>query len=223
MDDAPRAKEIAGLRCELGMGNRFAHKEPLMSRGMIPTDLFCIRWVSDVRLSPDGRLVAFTVTRLDEKADDYRSTIWVVPADGATPPRCFTGGTGKDSAPHWSPDGARLAFLSDRDSGKAQIYVIDITGGEARKLTTIPQGAGAPVWSPDATRLLTVVRTSGEDDASKEGKPQTPPARVITKLKYRANGEGFIYDRRRHLFVVDAVTSQSTSRYSLATLRSTPG
>jgi dipeptidyl aminopeptidase/acylaminoacyl peptidase len=181
-------------------------EEFFMSRGMIPTDLFRIQWISDARLSPDGRLVAFTVTRLDEDVDDYRSAIWVVPADGATPPRRFTAGTSKDSAPRWSLDGTRLAFLSDREGGKAQVYVIDITGGEARKLTAISQGAGVPVWSPDGTRLVTVVRTGGEDDVSQRDKPKTPPARLITKLKYRANGEGFTYDRRRHLFVVDAAT-----------------
>jgi len=78
-------------------------KEFFMSRGMLSTDLFRIRWVSDARLSPDG---------------------------------------------------GRLAFLSDRQGGKAQVYVIDITGGEAHKLTSIPQGAGAPVWSPDGMRLV---------------------------------------------------------------------
>jgi dipeptidyl aminopeptidase/acylaminoacyl peptidase len=180
-----------------------------MSRGMMPMDLFRIQWVSDVRLSPDGHLVAFTVTRLDEAADDYRSAIWLVPADGATPPRPFTNGAGKDSAPRWAPDGTRLAFLSDREGGKAQIYVVDITGGEAHKLTGIPQGAGAPGWSPDGTRLVTVVRTGGEDEGSQQDKPKTPPARLITRLKYRANGEGFTYDRRRHLFVVDAVSGET--------------
>jgi dipeptidyl aminopeptidase/acylaminoacyl peptidase len=180
-----------------------------MSRGMMPTDLFRMQWISDAHLSPDGRLVAFTVTRMDEEADDYRSTIWVVPADGATPPRRFTGGSGKDSAPCWSPDGARLAFLSDRGGGEAQIYLIDITGGEAHQLTALPQGAGAPVWSPDGTRLVTVVRTGGEDDGSRKDQSKTPPARLITTLKYRANGEGFTYDRRRHLFVVDAVTGET--------------
>jgi dipeptidyl aminopeptidase/acylaminoacyl peptidase len=134
-----------------------------MSRGMIPTDLVRIQWVSDARLSPDGRLVAFTVTRLDEEGDDDRSAIWVVPADGATPPRRFTGGVGKDSAPCWSPDGTRLAFLSDRGGGKAQIYVIDIAGGEAHKLTAIPQGAGAPVWSPDGQAIAYLGYADAED------------------------------------------------------------
>jgi dipeptidyl aminopeptidase/acylaminoacyl peptidase len=175
---------------------------------MLPTDLLRIQWISDAHLSPDGRLVAFTVTRLDEEADDYRSAIWLVPADGSAPPRRFTSGPGKDSAPRWSPDGKRLAFLSDR-GGKPQIYVIDVAGGEARQLTAIPQGAGAAVWSPDGTRLVTVVRTGGAETENKQEKPKTPPARLITALKYRANGEGFIYDRRRHLFLVDAVTGEA--------------
>jgi dipeptidyl aminopeptidase/acylaminoacyl peptidase len=129
-----------------------------------------------------------------------------VPADGATPPRRFTGGASKDSALRWSPDGTRLAFVSDREGGRAQIYIITITGGEACKLTAIPQGAGVPVWSPDGTQLVTVVRTGGEDDVGQQDKSKTPAARLITRLRYRANGEGFTYDHRRHLLVVDALT-----------------
>ena len=78
-----------------------------MARGMIPTDLFHIQWVSDACLSPDGRLVAFTVTRLDKEADDYRAAIWLGPADGSTPPRRFTGGSVA------GPDSWRPAPLSD--------------------------------------------------------------------------------------------------------------
>src|SRR3989449_1323626 len=117
-----------------------------MSRGMIPADLFRMQWISDARIAPDGRTLAFTVTRLDEEADDYRSAIWIVPADGSAPPRRFTSGGGKDSTPRWSPDGTRLAFLSERDGGKAQVYVLDVTGGEGRQPRALPQGGCAPPW-----------------------------------------------------------------------------
>ena len=95
-----------------------------MSRGMIPADLFRIQWVTDACIAPDGRLVACTVTRLDEQADDYRSAIWLVPADGSAPPRRFTSGGGKDSAPRWSPDGTRLAFLSDRAGEQGAVFTL---------------------------------------------------------------------------------------------------
>lgn len=176
-----------------------------MPRGMEPEDLFRIQWISDARISPDGRHVAFTVTRLDAEADDYRSAIWLVDAGGE--PGRFTQGGGKDTAPRWSPDGGRLAFLSDRDGGKAQLFVIDLEGGEAQKLTDLPDGASSPVWSPDGTRLAVEVRTSAAESGGE--KPKNPPARVITTLKYRANGEGFTYDRRRHIFLVDACNGET--------------
>lgn len=178
-----------------------------MPRGMNTEDLFQIQWVSDARLSPDGRTVAFTVTRLEKEADDYRSTIWTVPAAGGTP-RQLTTGKGKDTTPRWSPDGTRLAFLSDRMGGKPQIYIIDVSGGEALRLTDIKQGAGALVWSPDGSRLVCVVRTGGEEEPedTPNGRPKTKPARIITTLKQRMNGEGWTYDRRRHLFIVDVAT-----------------
>jgi dipeptidyl aminopeptidase/acylaminoacyl peptidase len=180
-----------------------------MPRGMTADDLFRIQWVSDARLSPDGRTVAFTVTRLDQEADDYRSTIWTVRSDGGDEPRQLTTGKGKDNSPRWSPDGSHLAFLSDRDGGKSQVHLIDAAGGEARRLTDIKQGAGAPVWSPDGRRLVCVVRTGGDDEQEKDGKPKTKPARVITMLKQRMNAEGWTYDRRRHLFIVDAATGET--------------
>ena len=67
------------------------------------------------------------------------------------------------------------------------------------------------MWSPDGTRLVSVVRTGREEQGSAQHshKPKTPPARLITVLKYRYNGEGFTYDRRRHLFVIDAASGET--------------
>ncbi|MGI8550598.1 MAG: S9 family peptidase, partial [Dehalococcoidia bacterium] len=183
-----------------------------MTRGMNPEDLYRIQWLAAARISSDGGTVAFTVTQMDRDTDDYRSAIWTMPVSGGEPKR-FTSGTSKDSAPRWSPDGERLAFLSDRDGGKAQVYLIDASGGEARRLTDLKQGVSAPSWSPDGKQLIVFVQDDPErdsgDDGTSQKKPKTRPGRVITTLKYRANGEGFTYDRRRHLFIVDAESGET--------------
>jgi dipeptidyl aminopeptidase/acylaminoacyl peptidase len=172
---------------------------------MTPHDLTRIRFVSDPQISPDGRVVAFVVATLSEERDEYLSNIWLVDAAGG-PPRRFTAGPRRDTAPRWSPDGSRLAFVSEREARKkGQLYVIPATGGEPTRLTDLPNGVGAPEWSPDGSRLAFVARVGGwQEPESEEEKRKSRPVRVITTLKYKYNGEGFTYDRRPHVFVVAA-------------------
>jgi dipeptidyl aminopeptidase/acylaminoacyl peptidase len=176
------------------------------SRGMVPADLTRIRFVSDAQVSPDGRAVAFVVTTLSEERDEYLSQIWLVDTAGGEPRR-FTAGPRRDTAPRWSPDGARLAFVSEREDRKkkGQLYVMPATGGEPVRLTDLRHGVSAPEWSPDGTRLAFVARVGGwVEPESEEEKRKSRPPRVITALKYRFNGEGFTYDRRPQIFTVAA-------------------
>ena len=86
-------------------------------------------------LSPDGRYVAYTMraTNWDENA--YETQILLADAvTGAT--RQLTHGKKSSQSPAWSPDGSRLAFISDR-TDKRQIYVINPAGGEADALTAL--------------------------------------------------------------------------------------
>ncbi len=83
-------------------------------RPMTPQDLTRIRFVSDPQISPDGQQVAFVVTMLSEDKDQYLSNIWMVDTAGGEPRR-FTTGPKRDTKPRWSPDGTRLAFLSERE------------------------------------------------------------------------------------------------------------
>ena len=172
-------------------------------RGMVPADLTRIRFVSDARVSPDGGAVAFVVTTLSEERDEYLSQIWLVDTAGGEPRR-FTAGPRRDTAPRWSPDGARLAFVSEREAKKkGQLYVMPVAGGEPTRLTDLRHGVSAPEWSPDGTRLAFVSRVGGwVEPESEEEKRKSRPPRVITTLKYRFNGEGFTYDRRPQIFTV---------------------
>src|SRR2546425_10220397 len=137
-------------------------------RAMTPQDITCIRFISDPQLSPDGRQVAFVVTALSEDQDEYRSNIWVVDTTGGEPRR-FTTGPKRDTAPRWSPDGSRLAFVSERDTDKKpQLYVLRTDGGEPRRLTDLANGISDPVWSPDGTRLAFVARIGGWPEPESE-------------------------------------------------------
>jgi dipeptidyl aminopeptidase/acylaminoacyl peptidase len=172
---------------------------------MAPRDLTRIRFLSDPQIAPDGRTVAFVVTQLSEDKDEYLSNIWLVDGAGGEPRR-FTTGPRQDTAPRWSPDGSRLAFVSEREAKKkGQLYVMPAQGGEPTRLTDLKNGVGAPEWSPDGTRLAFVARVGGwQEPEAEEEKRKSRPPRVITTLKYRFNREGFTYDRRPQIFTVAA-------------------
>ncbi|MFW5419198.1 S9 family peptidase [Nocardiopsis sp. CNT-189] len=152
-------------------------------------------------LSPDGRTAVAAVVRSDTAADAYRGELWRVPADGSAEPARLTRG-GRDSAPAFSPDGTRIAFLRAEEGTGAQLYVMPAGGGEPWRLTGHPLGVSDPVWSPDGTRIAYLARVP--EEGRYRGEPGKEPPRRITALRYRLNGVGYTNDRRTHLFTVDA-------------------
>jgi TolB protein len=104
--------------------------------------------------SPDGRRIVFQCTRdLERTSSDSPWKLFVVSADGGAP-RQLMPGPGNDQVPHWSPDGTRLLFYSDR-SGVDQIYTIDAAGaGPAIALTKTAAANRAASWSRDGKSIL---------------------------------------------------------------------
>ncbi|MDR7401839.1 MAG: S9 family peptidase [Armatimonadota bacterium] len=161
-------------------------------------DLLALRWISDPQVSPDGRRVVCVVTVVDREADTYRSHLWVVPADGGEM-RQFTTGAHRDTLPRWSPDGRWIAFLSDRDAPAGGrrvrgLYVIPADGGEARLLVPPAYAPSEASWSPDGRLLACVGKPPHKEPAS--------DVRVITRIRYKADGEGLWDGRYRHIFIV---------------------
>jgi dipeptidyl aminopeptidase/acylaminoacyl peptidase len=172
-------------------------------RPIAETDLFHFVWVADPQISRDGGHIAFVRVTVDAKHDGYETALWIVDAGAATAgaagaaagPRPLTAGP-RDSAPRWSPDGRRLAFL--RHAGKGdQLFVLPLDGGEARQLTDLPGGARSPAWSPDGRTLAFLSETSAADLAKPgaRGKvapePQpAPPARGAAGFGPGAAGPG---------------------------------
>jgi dipeptidyl aminopeptidase/acylaminoacyl peptidase len=172
---------------------------------MRPEDVYELVNAGDPRISPDGRKVAYVVTRIDKESSEYRSAIWVAPLDGSDEPTQFTNGGRRDMTPRWSPDGRWLAFVSNRGEDKktpSNLYVMPANGGEPRKLTDLKQGVDAPAWSPDSKRIAFTSRVA--DEAYDEEDDRLRKPRRFTRVFYKLDSVGWTGDRRTHVFVVDA-------------------
>jgi dipeptidyl aminopeptidase/acylaminoacyl peptidase len=166
---------------------------------LVPSDLFRLTLPSDPQCAPDGS-VFYVVTTHDEESDEARTAIWRGRV-GSAPVR-FTAGP-KDRAPRVSPDGTKLAFVADRGDGK-KAYVMPLGGGEARAITPTYDAIGAPLWSPDSSRLAYVATAAHEPVAARIFHDPKSGARHIRKLPFKSDDEGLLDGRRKHVFVCDA-------------------
>lgn len=113
-------------------------------------------------LSPDGRTFAYTANTRPRDDDQSNLDVWIRPVDGGEP-RLLTPGTfdSRDTEPTWSPDGTKLAFISDRN-GFNNLGVLDVATGEARMLLVEEVEHSEPRWSPDG-RWITFTRNEDYD------------------------------------------------------------
>jgi dipeptidyl aminopeptidase/acylaminoacyl peptidase len=131
---------------------------------------------ADPRISPDGSRVAFTLAPVSREGEHPSAAVWMVEADGE--PRQFTGGGWHDAEPRWSPDGERLAFVSDRAQREEKsLYVMPVTGGEARRVFERQGKVAAPEWSPDG-RYIAFLFTEPETAEEKRRREERDDANV---------------------------------------------
>ena len=178
-------------------------------------DLLKFTWIADPQIAPDGSAVAFVRVTVNEKENRYETSLFTVPISGAAP-RPLTSNL-RDTMPRWSPDGRKIAFVrSIEKDGKpqpGQVYVLDMSGGEAYPLTHDTKGVSSLEWSPDGqTIAFTAPVGDGEQDptspSATSGKPKEEKSdvQVITRAVYRSNGNPTYLDaaRHTHIFTVAA-------------------
>jgi len=120
----------------------------------VPTldDLLTLKSIGGTQMSPDGKWVAYTVSYGDFKQDAFVTQIWLVNSDTGQSLQ-LTRNDKSSTNPRWSPDGQRLAFLSNRIEDKNQIFLIDPTGGEAQQLTKSETAISNFAWSEDGKTI----------------------------------------------------------------------
>src|SRR5215475_11885941 len=170
-------------------------------RSITEKDIFQFVWIGDPQISPDGSRVAFVKVTVNDKKDNYDTSIWSVSTRGDEAPRRMTDGR-HDSSPRWSPDGKWLVFVRQPEAGgaavsgmpggapgagagrppAAQLYMLPMSGGESWKFTDLPRGAGGPAWSPDGKSIAFVSDTSPEDLAkARKGRGRNEASSVDEK------------------------------------------
>ncbi len=171
-----------------------------------PADIFEIEFAFDPQISPDGERIVYTRQSSDRQTDSRFSNLWILAADGQGH-RALTAGKHRDRNARWSPDGRRLAFISDRD-GSPQLYILELATGQLRRVTALAGGVARPAWSPDGSTLAffsDVARPPLRmvDVAVPTGAAWRDRARVYDRLNYRREQLGFDTGFS-HAFVVAA-------------------
>jgi dipeptidyl aminopeptidase/acylaminoacyl peptidase len=198
-----------------------AAQQPPSPRPWRATDYYRLAGVAASTLSPDGRLVAFTVTTVVEDKDRRHSEIWLARTDGSAAPFRFTSAVTEAASPVWSPDGALLAFTSRREGATDNVWFIrtQAPGGEAYQ---IPGVKASPVFSPDGRQIL--FAWAGEEPESLKTQtwrsrvspaaitrgpdPKRFDGRLYTSLPFKADERGYLAPREtrrpNHLYLVAA-------------------
>ncbi len=186
-------------------------------RHITAEDLYQFNLISEPQVSPDGKLAIFCLRRADKETEKVHSNLWLVPTSGK-PARQFTYGSQSDTHPRFSPDGSRIAFLSNRDDEKQlQIYLMPLKGGEARPITDLKGTIKSLEWSPDGTKLLLQFRKKDAEEIIRESDEKKKElgivCRQITRVFFKEDGVGFLPKGRWHALCVD-VKSEKIQQFT---------
>ena len=180
-------------------------------RPLNPADFLRYVDVTDPQVSTDGKWCTYTVTTVDTAKDETNTDVWMVSWDGKDNVQ-LTNTMEDESSAKFSPDNKYISFLSsrsfdvDRDDDKdggSQLWLMNRLGGEAKKITDVKNDIEDYAWSPDGKKILLDMDDIDYSDTSESG---TRQPYVITRYHFKQDIEGYLDDRKTHLYLLDVAT-----------------
>ncbi len=170
-------------------------------------DFINVKWIKEPVLSPDGKSILFTAEQKNLEKNTAFSKICILNTETGKI-KAITPEDQKSTSGRWSPDGKKIAFVKV-DKGNAEIWTMDTTGKNAKKLTDTAYGASGPVWSPNGDKILFAsevyadCKTMQDNKVRKNAKEKSKvKARIIEELPYQVF-DRYREDRFSHLFIIN--------------------
>jgi dipeptidyl aminopeptidase/acylaminoacyl peptidase len=174
-----------------------------------PLDVFDLQWAADPQVSPDGRSIAYVRMGYDIKTDRARGNVWLVGVDGRNERPLSSAPT--SGSPRWSPDGTRIAYIGRAADGSAQLFMYWLAGGVNAPISNFTDSPGGLAWSPDGKWLAFTMAVAQERKPLKVELPEAPknakwadPPKLIDRMVFRADGEGYLPSSFSQVFIVSA-------------------
>jgi len=162
--------------------------------------------VQDPQLSPDGKQLVYGRRWVDKINDTWKTSLWIMNVDGTRNRFLLDGSDAK-----WSPDGTRIAYVTRGEPNGAQVFVrwMDAEGA-VTQLTHLTENPSGLEWSPDGKWIAFTMLVPARDDwkiampAAPKGAKWVEAPRVVQKLNYRRDRQGYVEDGSTHIFVLSA-------------------
>ena len=171
-----------------------------------PLDVFSLEWAVNPQISPDASQIIYKRSGFDIMNDTSKGNLWILNADG-TSHRKLTSREVNESKATWSPDGNRIAFVSNTKEG-SEIYMYWVLTGQIAKLSQLEMPPGNITWSPDG-KLIAFTMFKSEKLPVVIKMPQKPkganwakPARITNRLKHEADGRGYLKPGFTHIYTI---------------------